>query len=349
MSHAISSILKDHPSINFNMYALNDSKLADHRYISQADFKGFEGNKMSFAFQAILKGIKSNAIVLSHINLLCLALAIKIFNKNVKIIMMAHGIEVWRPLAAWKKYFINKHVVIWAVSNFTSEYLKNEHKISLDRIRTLNNCLDPFFKAPLSFGKPLKLLNKHLLTVHQPILLSVARLTRFEKNKGYDQVLNVLPDLLPEFPNICYLLCGKSDNTEKLRIEKLIIKHGLQKNVKLLNFIHEEELEDHYQLADIFVLPSKKEGFGLVFIEAAACGRKIISGNSDGSSDALLNGKLGNMIDVDDPRQLKEALTINLRKALNHQEAKKIQTICLANFSHDQYIKNVKKLLFHYE
>src|SRR5205823_4389736 len=67
-------------------------------------------------------------------------------------------------------------------------------------------------------------------------------------------------------------------------------------------------LADYYRLADIFVMPSTQEGFGIVFLEAAAAGLKLVGGNRDGSIDALADGVIGLAIDPSDPQELVRAI-----------------------------------------
>src|SRR5262249_38877932 len=73
------------------------------------------------------------------------------------------------------------------------------------------------------------------------------------------------------------------------------------------------ELAEHYRLADVFIMPSVKEGFGIVFLEAAACGVPVIGGNEDGSWDALREGRLGRAIDPDNEQDLVGAVLAALR------------------------------------
>jgi glycosyltransferase involved in cell wall biosynthesis len=65
---------------------------------------------------------------------------------------------------------------------------------------------------------------------------------------------------------------------------------------------------DHYRMCDVFAMPSKGEGFGIVFLEALACGRPVIAGNCDGSRDAVLDGELGFLVDPDSPEAVAAAL-----------------------------------------
>ena len=140
----------------------------------------------------------------------------------------------------------------------------------------------------------------------------VSRLSSEEQYKGYDQVINVLKKLNTDQTIIKYIIAGKADVQELSRVKQLITEQGLSDKVILTGFVKEQELIDHYLLADIFVLPSKGEGFGIVLIEALACGRKLIAGNKDGSVDALMNGELGTLVDPDDLDQLKLAIIDSL-------------------------------------
>jgi glycosyltransferase involved in cell wall biosynthesis len=69
-----------------------------------------------------------------------------------------------------------------------------------------------------------------------------------------------------------------------------------------------EEPADHYRLCDVFAMPSTGEGFGIVFLEAMACGKPVIGGTRDSAVDALRHGELGVLVDPEDPAQLRDAL-----------------------------------------
>jgi glycosyltransferase involved in cell wall biosynthesis len=76
----------------------------------------------------------------------------------------------------------------------------------------------------------------------------------------------------------------------------------------LTGFIPDEELTAHYQLCDVFAMPSKKEGFGIVYLEALACGKPTLGGNQDGALDALCRGELGALVDPDDVQAIAHTL-----------------------------------------
>ncbi|MET3114759.1 phosphatidylinositol alpha-1,6-mannosyltransferase [Pedobacter sp. CG_S7] len=344
MCKTLSDLAGNH--IDLQVFSLCDkTKDLDERYLVTKRFKGFEYNRLAFGLEAIKSGVVATTIIISHINLAAVALSIKLIMPKTNIILIAHGIEVWRSIPFWKSLFMRKGMRIWSVSNFTATQLVQKHSIDALKVEILHNCLDPFFKLPATFSKPQFLLKRYNLTEKQPVLLVITRITKNEQDKGYNQIIKCLPTLLKEFPDLCYLLAGECDRDECLRLSEILIKNNLQHQVKLIGFIAEEELVDHYLLADIFILTSKKEGFGIVLIEAAGCGRKIICGNQDGSRDAVLNGEIGEIIDPENIKQLQKTISKILNNKDDLKTASQTQQTCIQNFNYSQYKNKVKKLL----
>ena len=135
--------------------------------------------------------------------------------------------------------------------------------------------------------------------------------------KGYDKVIETLPEVIKEIPNIKYLMVGKGDSEETERINTLINELRLEDYVYMLGYVPNDQLVHYYLLCDLFILPSKGEGFGIVFLEALICGKPVIAGNKDGSSDTLLNGKLGLLIDPDDHSEIEQAILNIFDKKVN--------------------------------
>jgi phosphatidylinositol alpha-1,6-mannosyltransferase len=336
----LSRQLKD---FSFNLYAMYDgNEDIDIRYLSTLNFKGFKYRKVSFAISTLLNGISADKIILSHINLLLFARIIKFVSPKVKIILFAHGIEIWRTLPNWKKKFLQEKVEIWAVSKYTAATLTEIHQINGDKIKIVNNCLDPFFQFPIDFEKPAHLLKYHNLDTTQPILFTLTRLSSKEAYKGYDRVFRTMPTLLKKYPNLHYLLAGKADHDELIRVKQLIDSLYLHNHVTLVGFVDDNELTNYFKLGDVFVMPSTMEGFGIVFIEAAACGTTVIAGNADGSVDALLNGELGSLVNPLNVEEITLAIEKNLNSKIDPQQ---IQDRCVANFGYECYLEKIKELI----
>ncbi len=315
------------------------------QYLPPQNFKGFNIKRASFTAKAIKAAPKSNIIIISHINMAVIGLAIKTINPKCKVWLIAHGIEVWRPLSLLKKLFLKRCDKIICVSNFTKQEMIRWHEINADKCEVFNNAVDSFMKLPASFTKPKNLLDRYHLTTDNVVLFTLTRLAATEQYKGYEQVIKVIAKLRIEIPSLKYILSGQYDNTEEARIKQLINEHKVEHQVILTGFINDKELPDHFVLADLFTLPSKKEGFGIVFIEALACGLPVICGNVDGSLDAIRNGELGKAVNPDDLTELEAALKNYLKTPLTDDMRHNLQQRCLHYFNEGSYINKLQLLL----
>ena len=330
----------------FEMVSLCD-KPADfsQRYLPEGLCRGFSYRRLAFVRYMLRKVWSTQIIILAHVNLISLAWMMKLLAPGIRIILLAHGKEVWPRLPHWKRSFMSREMEIWSVSRYTRMKLLEQHGIPPSRIKVLHNCLDPFFEVPNSFTKPSNLLERYNLNGTQKILLSICRMAHYERNKGYDLVLEVLPEIILQFPNLVYLLAGGTSTKEHARLTRKISDLDLESHVILTGFIKDEELPDHHLLADVFILPSSKEGFGLVFIEAAVCGTEIIAGNKDGSRDAVLDGRLGKLVNPTSRKEILSAIMQSLKAEYNESLAKERQSLALSVFSFEHYRSNINQLL----
>jgi phosphatidylinositol alpha-1,6-mannosyltransferase len=315
------------------------------QYLPAGSFRGFGFNRIYFIINALKIAPSADVVIISHINLAVVGLAIKLINPKCKVWLIAHGIEVWRPLSFAQKLFAGKCDKIICVSGFTRQEVINRHQIDSGKCVVLNNAVDSFMTPPVTFNKPAHLLSRYSLSPDDTLLFTLTRLATTEQYKGYDQVINILNKIRVKIPSIKYILAGKYDAAEEVRIKRLITDHGVEDLVILTGFIDEAELTDHFTLADLFVLPSKKEGFGIVFVEALACGLPVICGNVDGSLDAIRNGELGKAINPDDLGALEEAITEYLSPPVSTTTRLHLQKECLRYFNEDNYIHKLQQLL----
>ncbi|MEJ7589496.1 MAG: glycosyltransferase family 4 protein [Ferruginibacter sp.] len=343
LGKALHELANDHPGESLQILSMYDEKYdLDEKYFPVSSFQGFGKRKLNFVCEATRRGIKSDRVILSHINLLLVGFLIKIFSPKTKIVLLAHGIEVWGPLPFLKKYMLGKCDQVLAVSNFTKNRMISVHKLDEKKISVFNNCLDPFLQPPHNQGKNVELLQRYGLTNSNIVLVTLTRLSSKEQYKGYDNVLHVIKGLKEKFPLIKYLVIGKYDQAEKLRVDKLIDDLGLRDNIIFTGFIPDNELAAHYSIADLYIMPSKKEGFGIVFIEAMYYGKPVIAGNKDGSVDAVNNGKFGLLVNPDD----REEITGAIIKVINNGSSfiPDVQEV-LKKFSYPVYKENLRKIL----
>jgi len=331
---------------NFELWSAYD-KQDDlmEQYLPAVNFKGFGVHRVNFVLKTFSNSAKPDVAILSHINLAIIGLFIKLVNPKCRLWLVAHGIEVWRPLSFFKRLMLKRCDSVICVSNYTKQQMISRHNLNADKCIVLNNAIDPFMRLPDTFVKPQKLSQRYGLNDNDFILFSLTRLASTEQYKGYDHVISVLGSLKSKFPQIKYMLSGKYDEQEHIRIKKLIEAHDVSEHVILTGFIDEAELTDHFLLADLFVLPSKKEGFGIVFIEALACGLPVICGNADGSIDAIRNGELGEAIDPDNLTELNNAITRHLQKHIAADTRKSLQEKCISHFNEHDYMTKLEQLI----
>jgi phosphatidylinositol alpha-1,6-mannosyltransferase len=347
MAHSLHKICtKNNWTFNLSsLYDTDDDLMPE--YVPAANFKGYAYNRPLFVLKMVLAAKKNDIIILTHINLAIVGLLSKIVNPKCEIWLIAHGIEVWRPLSFHKRLILKYAGKIICVSNYTKQQMFKWHQTEPSKCYVLNNAVDPFITLSDDFNKPEYLLNRYSLNKNDIVLFSLTRLSSTEKYKGHDRVIEAIAHLKTKFPNIKYVLSGKFDQKEELRIKQLVADAGVEGQVLLTGFIKESELTDHFLLADLFVLPSKKEGFGIVFIEALACGLPVICGDADGSVDAIRNGELGTAINADTPVELEDCISQHLANPSTPAQRKHLQQKCLEYFNEDQYIKNLEYLIDH--
>jgi len=345
MGHVLQKIAGKR-SWRFSLWSGYDNPAdVDANYTLAGNFKGFGKKRSEFALKAVAEGLRSDKVILSHINLAPIGLAVKLLKPKCRLWIIAHGIEVWRPLNPIKRKLLAKCDKIICVSNFTRQKMIDMHGVDAAKCVVLNNALDSFIKLPTDFTKPAALLERYQLKPEHKVIFTLTRLASTEQYKGYEQVIKAVSLLKGEFPDIKYVLSGKYDTREDVRIKELIKRFEVQQQVIVTGFIDEAELSDHFLLADLFVLPSKKEGFGIVFIEALASGLPVICGNEDGSLDAIRNGELGKAINVDDITELKNTISHYLETPLKASNRKELQDKCVRYFNTNDYMDTLEKML----
>lgn len=263
-----------------------------------------EGLQRKWLFvRAVWKRRSSTRFLCTHPNF-CSLLGLLKKSFRLDYLTVAHGVDVWNVGSRRMISGLRKASMILPVSRFTQSKLVEQLVEPLPPMIVFPNMVDEttFFPAtPLvNWRERLEISS----TAH--IVLTVARLDRTEARKGYDLVLEAMTELIREQSDLFWILAGKGEDAGRIadRAEELGLRHAC----RFTGFVSDEELPDLYRSADSFILPSQKEGFGIVFLEAAACGLPVVAGNLDGSFDALDSGRLGQLIDPNSVEMITAAL-----------------------------------------
>ena len=142
----------------------------------------------------------------------------------------------------------------------------------------------------------------------RPVVLTVGRL---QKRKGHDQLIRALPQIRATVPDVLYAIVG--DGEQRAQLEREVDDLGLQEAVRFHGDLGDEALVRVYQQCDLFVLPNREvagdiEGFGMVLLEAQACGRPVIAGASVGTAETMRVGATGRIVPCETPGPLAEAI-----------------------------------------
>ena len=245
-------------------------------------------------------------VVCGHVNLLPAAwLAAR--RMKARLLVVCYGLEVWNPGNWPKRYMLHRTDAIVAISAFTVKRLREWAVIAGDRISLVPNAIDLSAYTP---GDGDEQLRRKLGLDSGPILLTLGRMDAAERAKGFDEVLEVLPSLLEDFPTLTYCLAG--DGTDRARLEQKAQKLGVREQTVFTGYVPEEQKLDLYRLADLFVMPSRLEGFGYVFLEALATGIPVVASSVDGSREAVRGGAWGSLADPNNRDEVLNAIRSGL-------------------------------------
>lgn len=188
-------------------------------------------------------------------------------------------------------------------SRNTGHIAAHEWKLPAERIRLLHPGVDTGRFAPAARNAVVR---AQLGWANRPVVLTVGRLQR---RKGHDQMILALSAVRRTIPDILYAIVGDGD--ERSYLDALVAREGLQEHVRFLGELDDEGLVHCYQQCDLFALPNRQvhrdiEGFGIVLLEAQACGKPVIAGTSGGTAETMDAPRTGRLVSCDGPHELAE-------------------------------------------
>lgn len=299
---------------------------------------GCGSSKLDFVFKSMQAFQDTDILLLGHVNLLPFAFIAKIINPKINVKLFVHGVDVWgvnsRKIKKLDRSFIKFVDDIASVSSFTAHKMSESFLVSQDKFTIFPNAVDPLEQTNVNHG----LINK------APILLTVARLSENEKGKHHDSVIKALPMIIQVVPDVKYQIIG--DGVLRKELEGLAASLGVSHAVEFKGRVSDEDLAKSYEEASIFVMPSEKEGFGIVFLEAWLRKIPVICGTEDASHEVVSHGVDGFAIHHHDIDSLSEKIifllenknsAINMGKA-GHQKV-------LENYLMNNFVKRLNNLL----
>lgn len=253
--------------------------------------------------------------------------------------VMTYGKEVWTPLAPRYRRGLQGADRLWSISRYSRDVACQTNGLDPDRVALLPCVVDGdrFTPGP----KSPQLVAQYGLKDAR-VLMTVARLWSGDIYKGVDVTIRALPKICQDFPDVKYLVIGRGD--DQPRLAQLAQDLGVADRVVFAGFVPTEALVDHYRLADAYVMPSQ-EGFGIVYMEAMACGIPVLSGDADGSADPLQDGRLGWRVPHRDVAAVAAAVAEMLEGGDRRCQGTWLRQETLAQFSSEQLQRRLASLV----
>jgi glycosyltransferase involved in cell wall biosynthesis len=239
-------------------------------------------------------GSAFDLVVCAHGNLLPAA---RLVTKHP--LLMLYGIEAWKPLRAISNRLLRGVRGVISISDVTRERFAGwSHYDGPSHLLPNSIRAEWYGIRPKN---PALVARYHL--EGRRVLMTLGRVVAAERYKGFDEVLEVLPDLDAD---VSYVIAGGGNDIP--RLQRKAARLGVAARVVFTGLFPEEEKTDLYNLADVYVMPSRGEGFGFVFLEALACGVPVIASRLDGGREAVREGALGQLVDPTNPAEIRLAI-----------------------------------------
>jgi len=326
------------------LLSLNDSPELHRLTVGNREFvfTGSARGKARFSATAARAARRRAKVVIAgHPFLAPVARGARFFARAAKTVVWTHGLEVWAPLSILRRRALRNADLVIAPTNDTANHVATQQDVPRERIRVLPWALDPQFEALLA-AKPAPALPGNFPTGR--VILTVGRWCGDERYKGMDTLITALPRLLMEWPDVQLVAVGEGDDQEWL--EQIADGRGVRRHVHFLSGLSYAEIAACYQACEIFALPSRGEGFGLVYLEAMSCGKPVIGGAHGGAPEVIDDGKTGYLVQHGEAGQLAtslEALLANpeLGREMGARGRERVER----EFRFNVFAKSLKKIL----
>jgi phosphatidylinositol alpha-1,6-mannosyltransferase len=259
-----------------------------------AGVRGAGGSSWRFALAAIgaaARAHRGTRVIVTHLHLAPAALVFAI--RGASLTIMLCGVEAWKSITVLQRAALDRSARLIAISSFTRQgfQVANPHFAGRE--------IDVCHLGVEAFDEPGQ------AAVGRPSALIVGRMAGDERYKGHDALLEIWHDVLAAVPGASLRVVGDGD--DRARLERKAAALGLGDAVTFLGRLDDRSLHREYEACTAFVMPSRDEGFGFVFVEAMRAARACI-GSRGAASEIIADGETGLLVDSGDRAQLLEAV-----------------------------------------
>ncbi len=294
------------PNGEVHLLALNDRVIAaaDVRSNANDRLKSWTAcgrNKLKFIGETLRLSRSCDQLICGHVFMLPAAWLARRFNPKLKYYLVAHGIEVWRRFSLVERVALRGAEKILCVSDYTRRELQKNCPLPAGRAVVLHNALDPLFE--IGPGRP--------LAECEPVILVVTRLTYSDRYKGVEHMIEALPAIRTEIPAARLRIIGRGDDVP--RLQALATRLGVADAIDFLGYVSDQRLTEELRSCRLFALPSRKEGFGLVYLEAMAHSRPCLAARAGGAPE-VISADTGVLVEYGDVSSIAQAAITALQR-----------------------------------
>jgi glycosyltransferase involved in cell wall biosynthesis len=275
--------------------SLHDDSCAENGSPVGIEIRGARSSRVAFVTSALAAARRAGpdaTVVCSHLHLAPVAKLVSLLSSGARPTVMLCGIEAWTPL---------RHLERWALS--ASEVAAiSQHTV--DRFKAAN---------PLLHRLDVRVCHPGLPAIGTPSLghsstaLIVARMSAVERYKGHDGLIDMWPRVVKRHPDAMLVVAGDGD--DRPRLEARARDRGVAHAVKFVGGVNDATLATLYEHCRFFVMPSRDEGFGLVFLEAMRAGKACIGGTG-AAAEIIDHGMTGFVVDPSNHHDVEAAVQL---------------------------------------
>lgn len=287
--------------LSLNDRSIEERELRQYSNRKLSDWTVCNRSKLDFMKAAFRLSRSCDVILCGHIGQLPVAWAMSKLRGGLSYYLVAHGIEVWRPFSLLERRAVLGAKAILCVSDYTRRRILEYCRVPPERLLVLPNALDPHL-APKAPAPP---------PANGSVVLTISRLSASDGYKGIGHLIESMPAVRSSIPGARLRIVGRGDGLPAL--QELVRRLELKDAVEFTGYLSDDEIHKEFERCTLFALPSQKEGFGLVYLEAMANGRPCL-GAREGGTPEVISADTGVLVEYGNVAEISQAITDSLRR-----------------------------------
>jgi phosphatidylinositol alpha-1,6-mannosyltransferase len=287
--------------LSLNDRSLEEGELRLYSNKKLSEWEVCSRSKLRFVKTAFRMSRSCDAIICGHIGQLPVAWALSKLRPQLSYYLVAHGIEVWRPYSFLERHALRGAKAILCVSDFTRRKIAENCRIEANRLLVLPNALDPHLEPTAPSAPP----------AGGAVVLTISRLSAADNYKGIGHLIEAMPAVRAKNPGARLRIVGRGDGLPAL--QALARRLELKSVVEFAGYLSDSEIHQEFGRCSLFALPSQKEGFGLVYLEAMANGRPCL-GAREGGTPEVISPETGVLVEYGNVPEISGAICAALAR-----------------------------------